>query len=72
MTAGAIPAGCAAQALKFAACMRAHGITNFQDRDDRTGTTWDGYHRARGIELNSPQFQSAQQACRKLQPGRVR
>lgn len=54
------------QALKFAACMRAHGITNFQYYPPRGGGT--GGIGAQGANPNAPQFQAAQQACRKLQP----
>ena len=55
------------QALKFAACMRAHGITNFQYTPPHGGGP--AGLGAQGVNPNSPQFQSAQQACRKLQPG---
>ncbi len=55
------------QLLKFAACMRAHGITNFQFIPPGPGHS--GGLRAQGANPNSPQFRAAQQACRKLQPG---
>jgi predicted amidohydrolase YtcJ len=56
-----------AEALKFVACMRAHGLPTFPDP---TGNS-------RGIEIqvpqgvapNSPVFKNAQQACRSLVPG---
>ena len=54
------------RALKFAACMRAHGITNFPDpvvKNDKIGL---GFTPASGINPNSPQFQSAQQRCQGL------
>ena len=54
------------QALKFAACMRAHGITNFQAIVGHGGQIGVG---AQGADPNSPQFQSAQRACRRFQPG---
>jgi hypothetical protein len=53
------------QALRFAACMRAHGIANFQASAGQGGQIAIG---AQGADPNSPQFQSAQRACRKLQP----
>jgi hypothetical protein len=53
------------QGLKFAACMRAHGITNFQFSEGPGGEVELG---AQGANVNSAQFQAAQQACRKLQP----
>lgn len=42
----------------YAACMRSHGVANFPDSGP-----------PEGVDLSSPQFQSAQQACRSLQPG---
>jgi predicted amidohydrolase YtcJ len=56
-----------AQALKFVACMRAHGLSAFPDPQVNSG----------GIEMqlpkdmspNSPVFRTAQQACKKLMPG---
>jgi hypothetical protein len=55
------------QSLKYAACMRAHGIANFQvttvpaEGEIRSGIN------GPGDEENTPQFQSASQACRKFQ-----
>ena len=59
------------QALKFAARMRAHGITEFQFSPPHDGRTGDlgAPVGSPGADPNSPQFQSTQQACRKLQPG---
>ena len=54
------------QALKFAACMRAHGITSFQYSPPAAGHA--GGLGAPGANPDSPQFRAAQQACRKLQP----
>jgi hypothetical protein len=55
------------QALRFAACMRAHGITNFQASVSQgSGQVGMG---AQGADPNSPQFQAAQRACRHLQGG---
>jgi hypothetical protein len=51
------------RALKFASCMRAHGITNFPDPSAGGATT------ISGANPNSPRFRSAQQACRTFQPG---
>jgi hypothetical protein len=60
----------AGDALKFVACMRAHGITNFPDPgiDWRTHMIRIGFTPASGIDPNSPQFQAAQKACQKLLP----
>jgi hypothetical protein len=58
------------QFLRFAACMRAHGITGFQYNPPKGGS--EGGLGAPvgspGADPNSPQFQSAARACRKLQP----
>ncbi len=53
------------QALRFAACMRAHGIANFQASVGTGGRISIG---AQGANPDAPQFQAAQRACRKLQP----
>jgi hypothetical protein len=53
-----------AQALKYSACMRSHGLPNFADPVFSNG----------GIQLkidgdpNSAQFKAAQEACRSFQP----
>jgi hypothetical protein len=49
------------QALKFANCMRAHGVSNFPDPSSG------GEFRAQ-VNPQSPAFQTAQQACGKLAP----
>jgi hypothetical protein len=56
-----------ANALKFSKCMREHGITNYPDPGPHSGPGggWGIY--LRGIDLNSPQFQAAHQACRHYQ-----
>ena len=56
------------QALKFAACMRAHGITGFQYSPPRNGSEGGAGVEGGGGELGTPQFQSAQRACHKLSP----
>jgi hypothetical protein len=52
-------------ALKFAQCMRKNGVPNFPD--PQNGQTVIGG----GVDPNSPQFQSAIQACQKLIPGGI-
>jgi hypothetical protein len=51
--------------LKLSRCMRSHGITNFPDPSPHGGPGGHGGFdlRGLGIDLNSPQFQAAQQAC---------
>lgn len=56
------------QSLKYAACMRAHGIANFQVTVPAEGVIKEGIT-GPGDEMNTPQFQSASQACRKFQDG---
>ncbi len=56
------------QGLKYSACMRAHGITNFPDPDVQ-GVKFGGLGFSTkglvppGRRLNSPQFLAASQAC---------
>jgi len=48
--------------LRFAACMRAHGIVNFPDSGRGPGISA-GRLAKLGIEPNSPRFQSARRTC---------
>jgi hypothetical protein len=52
-----------AQLLAFARCVRSHGVPNFAD------PTAHGLAPPAGIDQNSPAFQAAFQACRRLLPG---
>jgi hypothetical protein len=52
-----------AQFLKYARCMRAHGMSNFPDPTSK-GLSLSG------IDPNSPRFQRSQQVCRSLRPNR--
>lgn len=54
------------QGLKYAACMRAHGITNFPDPSTAGGGLFVGIPKA---DANLPQLPAAEQACRSLSPG---
>ena len=57
-----------AQALKFTACMRAHGLPSFPDPQQTRG----GISVRIGgpsLDPNSPQFQAAQNDCRSFAPG---
>ena len=49
--------------LKFTACMRSHGITNFPD--PIVNAQFVGILPPKGLDTHSPQFQAARQACRK-------
>jgi hypothetical protein len=55
------------QALKFSACMRAHGVPSFPDPTAEKGGI--SLSLGSGLSPNSPQFRAAQQACRSLMPG---
>lgn len=55
----------AAAGIRFADCMRAHGVTNFPDPQGGGG----GFQIPDGLNPRSPAFQSAQKACFKLLPG---
>jgi hypothetical protein len=54
------------QALKWVACMRAHGITDLPDPSTAGGGLSVGVPKA---DASLPQFPAAEQACRSLYPG---
>jgi hypothetical protein len=54
------------QMLKFAQCMRSHGVPKFPD--PKPGGALSLGVKA-GVDPNTPQFQTAQRACQKLVPG---
>jgi hypothetical protein len=58
-----------AQALKFSACMRSHGVPKFPDPQFSSGRASLQIGRANGIDPKSPIFQAAQKACQKNMPG---
>jgi hypothetical protein len=49
--------------LKFAECMRSHGVTNFPEGNSGGGQQSLSQY---GIDTNSPTFQRANQACSSL------
>jgi hypothetical protein len=51
--------------LKFSGCMRSHGITKFPDPSSNGGMEVGSND---GIDLNSPPFRAAQEACQKYNP----
>jgi len=55
-----------AQALKFVACMRSHGIAGMADPN--VSANGISLRIPNGLKPNSPVLQAAQQACRKLVP----
>jgi hypothetical protein len=58
-----------AQALKFAQCMRAHGVPNFPDPSEQGNGGPIMIKPGSGVDPNSPQYQKAMQACRSDLPG---
>jgi hypothetical protein len=63
---GTVSAAQQAQALKFSACMRSHGVPNFPDPTFSGGGV---QLHVTGIDPTSPQMIAAQKACQSLQPG---
>jgi hypothetical protein len=59
-----------AQEVKWARCMRAHGITGFPDPDS-SGRLSIGSLRAAGFDPHSPQGESALKACDQYEPGSI-
>ena len=53
-----------AQQLKYASCMRSHGVADFPD-PSATG----GFVMPKSIDERSAVFERAWNACKKLQPG---
>jgi hypothetical protein len=56
------------KAVKFAECMREHGVSQFPDPDASGRLTIDGVLNGSSIDPNSPVWQAAVGACRDLQP----
>jgi hypothetical protein len=58
------------QALKFAQCMRSHGVPKYPDPQVASdGAMKQTINPNDGVDPSSPQFQAAQKACQKLVPG---
>lgn len=56
------------EALKFAQCMRAHGVSAFPDPDPSGSFTIDGVVNGSSLNPDSPTFTRAIAACRNLEP----
>ena len=54
--------------LKYAQCMRAHGIADFPDPNAEGAISLHA-HPGSDLEPNNPTFQAAQTACKALRPG---
>jgi hypothetical protein len=57
------------EALEYAACMRSHGVPNFPDPTIQNGSVGFSITAGDGVDQNSPQYQSARQACASLRGG---
>jgi hypothetical protein len=55
-------------ALKFAECMRSHGISNYPDPVNNGRNIQIGPGPSSGIDMNSARFKAAQKACYPLLP----
>lgn len=58
-----------AKGLRFARCMRAHGVRNFSDPVAGNDSNGSQISSSGGMDPNSPVFQAALRACRSLLPG---
>ena len=56
------------EAVKFAACMRANGVTQFPDPDASGQLTIDGIANRSKLDTDSAAFTQAMSACKELQP----
>jgi hypothetical protein len=56
------------QAVKFAKCMRDHGVSEFPDPDASGGLTIDGVLNGSSLDPSSPAWKEAIGACKDLQP----
>jgi hypothetical protein len=57
-----------AQSVKFAQCMRDHGISAFPDPDGSGGLTIDAVVNGSSLDTNSGPFKQAISACKDLEP----
>ncbi len=65
-TGGSSPAGSSANPLAYSRCMRSHGVANFPDPDSQGRiliTSGVSNGKKTGVDVNSPQFKTAQKAC---------
>lgn len=57
-----------AEALKYSACIRSHGVPSYPDPVFVGGSIREAVRAGTGADPNSPQFIAAQRACQSLQP----
>ena len=65
---GSSGASTRAKAVKFAQCMRDHGVKQFPDPDASGTLTLDGVANGSSVDPSSPAFERAITACKDLQP----
>lgn len=58
----------AQKGVKFAACMRSHGVGNFPDPDASGKLTIDAVANGSSVDTSAPAFTQALSACRSLEP----
>jgi hypothetical protein len=63
------PAQARQAAVRFAGCMRSHGVSNFPDSTAPGGGPKWNFDDIPGVNPSSPSFQAADTACRHLLPG---
>jgi hypothetical protein len=56
------------EAVKFATCMRDHGVTDFPDPDASGTLTLDGVVNGSSVNPDGPAWKKAISACKRLQP----
>jgi hypothetical protein len=56
------------KAMKFAECMRDHGVSEFPDPDASGGLTIDGVLNGSSLDPSTPAWKEAIRACKDLQP----
>ncbi len=66
---GQPPPGAKQAALKYARCMRSHGISDFPDPQANGSIAIKVGGAGSDLDPNNPQFKRADQACRKYMPG---
>lgn len=65
---GSAAASTQAQAVRFAQCVRGHGVPDFPDPDASGRLTIDAVANDAGVDVQSATFEQAVRACRDLEP----
>lgn len=67
-TSGTAAASATSQAVRFAQCMRAKGVSNFPDPGPSGQFTIEDIANGSGVDTSSPTFRLAMDACKDLEP----